>query len=198
MHCAAKSCRGQVQTLSVPFTQAFLKQPQADDVLKEPDAARHAAFVGESFFPPPVTTGSSRTVPTSDHVPELMKTKSVMGKRNAGHRRTRIVTRRGNHLSILQARFPALTSGRSFPSIVPACTMGGNFSRSRPSADGDFLRPASRPDVQQLRGAGFRILLRRDTRQPVLEILRQGQPARRTVPLLGKLLFVRRQLVNRY
>ena len=43
-------CRCQALTLAVPFAQTLLQQPQADDVLEEPDAARHATFVGE-FLP---------------------------------------------------------------------------------------------------------------------------------------------------
>ena len=49
---------GQAQTLGVPFAQAFLEKPKADDVLEESDAARDAALVGETrALPPPLTTG---------------------------------------------------------------------------------------------------------------------------------------------
>ena len=121
-----------------------------------------------------------------------------MRKGNAGHRRARIVARRGNHLRVCQTHFPA-DFRQQFPQNRAGLHDGREFLQVEASAEASSGDQRSGTHIQQLGGAGFRILLRRQRPSSRYwkysgRVNQRGRP----LPLVGKFLQVRGQLVDRY
>ncbi len=126
------------------------------------------------------THGASRTVPTSDHVPELMNAQSFPVAGIAAIAEA-VSWQAGTITFVSCSADSSDKSPRRFPIVVPLATILGAAVRFRPTRVKNFSAPSMNSDRNQSRVCRVRIFRDGAATEPIRDVLRQIHPGSRFV-----------------
>ena len=159
---ASRAARLQRREVGVPDARALLLEPQAHDVLEQPDRAVDAALVGQLRGSEKTGPASSR--PSSDHVPDERTAAVLVAQRGGDVGRGRVVRGDG-----VDGRVELVVRERR-PSCVPGLDQRRRTARAgSPSRSISSQRPLARARVQQPGRRRVRALVGQLAAQPVGE-----------------------------